>query len=77
MAYSPTTKKESVQKKAQRPKPPDESLLASTEDKKFVQQVIGRFLYYACATDPLILHTLSVLLEKQAALTTKNSQTMS
>ena len=60
-------------KEAQIPDPPDTSPLANKKEAKFVEQVVGSFLYYGRAVDPLILHTLSSIAETQAASTEKNS----
>lgn len=54
--------------------PPDTSPPANKKETKFVEQVVGSFLYYGRAVDPLILHTLSTITDSQSALTEKNVQ---
>ena len=44
----------------------DESPKLPPEKHRFVQQVVGSFLYYGRTLDPLILHALSVLASEQA-----------
>ena len=56
-------------KESQNPNPPDDSPLLNNKKQKLVQQVIGGFLYYGRAVDPLILHALSVLASQQSAPT--------
>ena len=39
------------------------------ESKKYIQQVLGTFLYYACAVDPTMLVALSAIASEQASPT--------
>ena len=39
------------------------------ETKKYIQQVLGTFLYYACAVDPTMLVTLRIIASEQASPT--------
>lgn len=50
-------------------KPEDRSRLLSKEEKKYIQQVIGTFLYYGRAVDSTMLTTLSSIASTQAAPT--------
>jgi hypothetical protein len=50
-------------------KPEDRSRLLSKEEKKYIQQVIGTFLYYGQAVDSTMLTTLSSIASTQAAPT--------
>ena len=50
-------------------KPEDSSPLVGEEEKKFIQQVTGTFLYYARAVDPTMLVALSAIAADQAAPT--------
>ena len=43
------------------------SLLLNKSDKKFVQQILGSFLYYARAIDLTILHLLLVMASDRAS----------
>ena len=46
---------------------PDEKSTPATEDeKKYIQRVLGSFLYYARAIDLSILHALSAITSEQA-----------
>ena len=47
-------------------KPEDSTRLLSKEEKKFVQQVLGTFLYYGRAVDSTMLTTLSSIASTQA-----------
>ena len=47
-------------------KPADASRLLSKEEKKYIQQVIGTFLYYGRAVDSTMLTTLSSIASTQA-----------
>ena len=38
----------------------------SAEEKKYIQQVVGSFLYYARAVDMTILHALNLIAAEQA-----------
>jgi hypothetical protein len=53
----------------QAPTPTNNSPLLDTTGKKHVQQIIGSFLYYACAVDPTILMALSDIATQQSAPT--------
>jgi hypothetical protein len=53
-------------KAAQNTATPDTSTPLKTKDKKFIEQVVGSFLYYRRAVDPIILHSLSTIAEEQA-----------
>ena len=55
--------------KVQYAKGADDSPLLSKADKKFVQEVVGVFLYYACAVDLTMLAALGSLASKQASPT--------
>jgi hypothetical protein len=50
-------------------KPEDRSRLLSKEEKKYIQQVIGTFLYYGRAVDSTMFTTLSSIASTQAAPT--------
>ena len=52
--------------------PPDESALVSATELTFIQQVIGKFLYYARAVDCTML---TVLNELETTQTTKTATT--
>ena len=52
--------------KTQFSKGPDESPEVGKEEQKFVQQVLGTFLYYAWAVDSTMLVALSALASEQA-----------
>ena len=54
---------------SQDPLPPDNSPPLKPADKKYIQQVVGSFLYYARAVDPTILMALSDIASAQAAPT--------
>ena len=54
----------------QDPLPEDTSNLLDKDGKKFVQQVIGSFLFYARAIDMTILFALNAIAGAQAAPTT-------
>ena len=47
-------------------KPPDESPTLNNEDKTFIQQVTGTFLYYARAVDSTMLVALSAIAAQQS-----------
>ena len=47
----------------------DTSRLATKEEKKFIQQVVGTFLYYGRAVDGTMLTALSVIASEQASPT--------
>ena len=51
---------------AQEPEPPYTSSPLDAKDKKFVERVVGSFLYYGRAVDPTILHALSTIASEQA-----------
>ena len=53
-------------KKAQAPPPEDTSPPLDKEGKKYIQQVVGSFLYYARAVDATILMALSAIAADQA-----------
>jgi hypothetical protein len=53
--------------KAQYVEPEDTSPLLNKEDKRFVQEVTGTFLFYARAVDPTMLTALSSLLHPNNA----------
>ena len=55
--------------KIQYAKGADESPKLNEQDKKFIQQVTGTFLYYARAVDPTMLVALSAIASEQAAPT--------
>ena len=46
-----------------------ESIPATAEEKTYIQQVVGTFLYYARAVDPTMLVALSAIVADQAAPT--------
>ena len=50
-------------------KPADTSELLDDKNKKYAQQVIGTFLYYARAVDPTMLVDLSAIASSQSAPT--------
>ena len=50
-------------------KPEDTSPLINEEEKKYVQQVTGTFLYYARSMDPTMLVALSAITSSQSAPT--------
>eukprot|EP00956_Cyclotella_meneghiniana_P010727 scaffold15031_cov47-Cyclotella_meneghiniana.AAC.1 len=52
--------------KAQYVEPEDTSLPLNKDDKKFIQEVTGTFLFYARAVDPTMLTALSSLASEQA-----------
>ena len=52
-------------KAAQEPTPPDTSKPLGKEDKKLIEQVVGSFLFYGRAVDPIILHSLNTIAIKQ------------
>jgi hypothetical protein len=52
--------------KAQYAADADSSPLLSPEDKKFIQEVVGTFLYYARAVDPTMLTALGSIATQQA-----------
>ena len=52
-------------KAAQEPTPPDTSKLLGKEDKKLIEQVVGSFLFYGRAVDPIILHSLNTIAIEQ------------
>jgi hypothetical protein len=56
--------------KVQLTSPTNESPKHTAKETKVLQRVIGKFLYYACAVDPTMLHILSNL----AAAQTKGSK---
>ena len=47
----------------------DTSRLATKEERKFIQQVVGTFLYYGRAVDGTILTALSAIASEQASPT--------
>ena len=51
-----------------------DSLLLGHADKKYIQQVVGRFLYYAIAVDLTILLSLSAVAAEQANPTERTMQ---
>jgi hypothetical protein len=51
--------------KQQFPEPEDKSPLLGKEDKKFIEEVTGTFLFYARAVDPTMLVALSLLAMEQ------------
>ncbi len=53
----------------QSPSPIDNSPLLDNAGKKLIQQIVGSFLYYACAVDPTIFMALSDMATQQAAPT--------
>jgi hypothetical protein len=53
----------------QAPNPTDDIPLLNNTDKKWIQQVVGSFLYYAQAVNPTILIALSDIAVQQAAPT--------
>ena len=55
--YQPAPRKYGPE--AQETPPPDDSPLLDKDGQKYVQQVVGSFLYYARAVDPTILYFLS------------------
>ena len=55
--------------KAQYAEPKDNSPLLNKDDKRFVQEVTGTFLFYARAVDPTMLTALSSLASEQCAPT--------
>ena len=55
--------------KAQYAEPKDNSPLLNKDDKRFVQEVTGTFLFYARAVDPTMLTALSSLSSEQCAPT--------
>ena len=57
-------------KNAQQPIPTDDSPPINTDQQKFIEQVVGSFLYYARAVDPIILHALSNIASEQKNPTT-------
>ncbi len=65
--YSPNPIKYGA--KIQAPTAPDESPPLSKEDHKYIQQVVGSFLFYARAIDNTILMALSAIAGDQAAPT--------
>ena len=65
--YSPNPIKYGA--KIQEPLPTDDSPLLGPKDIKYIQQVVGSFLYYARAVDPTILMALSSIAADQAAPT--------
>ena len=55
----------------------DTSRLATKDEKTFIQQVVGTFLYYGCAVDGTMLTALSDIASEQAlptATTIKKTQ---
>ena len=62
--------------KVQSPIPEDESPLLQGKDIKFVQQVVGSFLYYARAVDPTILMALSSIAADQSKPTENTCKTI-
>ena len=54
---------------AQKPIPPDKSPPLNKDDLKLVQQIVGSFLYYGRAVDPIILHALSNIASEQGHAT--------
>ena len=65
--YSPNPIKYGA--KTQEPLPIDDSPLLGKDNIKYIQQVVGSFLYYARAVDPTILMALSLIAADQAAPT--------
>ena len=65
--YSPNPIK--YGKSNQDPMPEDTSKPLENDDKKFIQRVVGSFLFYARAIDMTILHALSAIAGAQAAPT--------
>ena len=60
--------------KAQYAEPEDTSPKLSKEDKKFIQEVTGTFLFYARAVDPSMLVALGSLASEQADPTERTMQ---
>ena len=60
--------------KVQYSKEADNSRLLNKEEKKFVQQVLGTFLYYARAVDGTMLTALSAIASEQSTPTEKTMQ---
>ena len=52
-------------KAAQETTPEDTSKLLNENDKKLVEQVVGSFLFYGRAVDPIILHSLNTIANEQ------------
>ena len=52
-------------KAAQEPTPADTSKPLNKEDTKLVEQVVGSFLFYGRAVDPIILHALNTIANDQ------------
>ena len=52
-------------KAAQEPIPEDTSKPLNEKDKKIIEQVVGSFLFYRRAVDPLILHALNTIANNQ------------
>ena len=55
-------------------KPDDTSAALGKEDKTFIQQVTGTFLFYARAVDPTMLVALSSIASEQSAPTTETME---
>ena len=51
---------------AQEPMPVDDSKPLEKDDKKFIERVVGSFLFYGRAVDPLILHTMNTIANSQS-----------
>ena len=52
-------------KAVQEPDPADNSRPLNKEDTKLVQQVVGSFIFYGQAVDPIILHVLNTITNQQ------------
>ena len=52
-------------KAAQEPTPEDKSKPLGPKDKKLIEQVVGSFLFYGRAVDPIILHSLNTIANEQ------------
>ena len=61
-------------KTSQNTNPPDEYPPLPPEDKQFIQQVVGSFLYYKRSVDSIIVHAFSVIASEQAEPTEKTLQ---
>lgn len=60
--------------KMQYSEPIDESPLLNKDDKKFIQEVTGTFLFYTRAVDPTMLTALSSLASEQASPTQRTME---
>ena len=59
---------------AQEPLPIDDTQPLEKDDKKFIERIVGSFLFYGRAVDPLILHTMNTIPNNQNNPTEKTME---